>query len=65
MQVAIFFLLTVFVCVGIGVFQIVSGITMPIWLSYALGAAIAAPTISFVSHKLSKKREERESGLAK
>ena len=62
MQVAIFFMLTVLVCVAIGVLQLVSGVTLPIWLSYALGAAIAAPTISFVARRLAKKAQADESG---
>lgn len=60
MQVAIFFLLTVFVCVGIGVLQLVSGVKLPIWASYALGAVIAAPAISFVSHHITKRSQEKD-----
>ena len=57
MRVVIFFLLTMFVCVGIGALQIVSGIKIPIWVSYALGAVVAAPLISYVSNRWYKEDE--------
>ena len=57
MRVVIFFLLTIFVCVGIGALQIVSGIKIPIWASYVLGAVVAAPLISYVSHRWFKEDE--------
>lgn len=60
MRVAVFFLLTVFVCVGIGAVQVISGIKIPIWVSYAVGAIVAAPIISYVSNRWYKEKEADE-----
>lgn len=58
MRVVIFFLLTLFVCVAIGAAQVVSGIKIPIWISYAVGAVVAAPLISYVSNRWYKEDDE-------
>jgi len=58
MRVVIFFLLTLFVCVAIGALQVVSGIKIPIWISYTLGAVVAAPLISYVSNRWYKENDE-------
>ena len=60
MKVGIFFLLTVLVCVTVGAVQVLSGITIPIWVSYAVGAAVAAPLISYVSNRWFKERDESD-----
>lgn len=58
MRIAVFFLLTVLVCLSIGAAQIVFGIKFPIWVSYAVGAIIAAPLISYVSNRWFKEDDE-------
>lgn len=59
MQVAIFFVLTVLVCFGLGFLQMVFHVKLPIWASYALGAVIAAPLINWISHVIDRKYKEK------
>lgn len=65
MRVVIFFLLTVFVCVGIGAAQVLTGIKIPIWVSYTVGAVVAAPLISYVSKRWFDDDADAESDVAK
>ena len=59
MQVVVFFALTLLVCFGLGFLQMVLHVKLPIWASYALGAVIAAPLISWMSHNIDSKYKEK------
>lgn len=55
MKAAVFFLVTVFICLSLGAAQVLLDVKLPIWAGYALGAVFAAPAISLVSHWIDKK----------
>ena len=59
MQIAIFFSLTVCVCIVLGAVQLVLPVKIPIWVSYALGAIIVAPLINWVHYTLDAKLKEK------
>jgi hypothetical protein len=58
MKQAIFFLLALLVCIGMGVVQFALGLKIPIWMSFAIGTAIIAPLLTWVSHHIYTKHEE-------
>lgn len=51
----IFFLLTLAVCVAIGILQMVTHTKLPVWASFAIGAALAYPLINWISHVIDSK----------